>query len=530
MEIDCIPHKATGFFSGLNIDYLEQKERLHPFYKFTPDDQGLDEAIRVRAQFPVDRKALVSILRKQYEGYTLPPILDQHIDSLQEDSTFTVCTAHQPNLLTGYLYFIYKIIHAVKLASHLQNRHPEKKFVPVFYIGSEDNDLEELGVFRYNGTRFRWQTHQTGAVGRMTTADLRPLLRELLAQLGPPGIPADQLKEMILAAYESQPDMAAATRYIVHALLGRYGVVVINPDDRELKKLFVPLLKAELLQPLAHELVREPSEILNQHYKAQAFARPINLFYLKDNQRERIEQTGNGWKVLHSSQHWDKEALLTEIEQHPERFSPNVILRGLFQESILPNVAFIGGGSEVAYWLQLMPLFDHYQVFFPALVLRQSVLWMEKNAVALQEKTGLNNEALFQPTEQLVRDFVHRHTQNDLRLNDIRQQLQPVMEQLKAKATSVDRTLKASTEAALVKMRYQVEVIEKKMMRAEKKNMCNRLTQLYTLKKQLFPNNSLQERYETFMPYFLEYGPAYFDTLLAATLPYGNSFLIIKDK
>ncbi len=177
-----------------------------------------------------------------------------------------------------------------------------------------------------------------------------------------------------------------------------------------------------------------------------------------------------------------------------------------------------------------MPLFDHYQVFFPALVLRQSVLWMEKNAVALQEKTGLNNEALFQPTEQLVRDFVHRHTQNDLRLNDIRQQLQPVMEQLKAKATSVDRTLKASTEAALVKMRYQVEVIEKKMMRAEKKNMCNRLTQLYTLKKQLFPNNSLQERYETFMPYFLEYGPAYFDTLLAATLPYGNSFLIIKDK
>jgi len=530
VETVCIPHQATGFFSRLNTDYLAGHPNLRPFYSFSPDDAGLAAAIEARNQFPVNREALVSALQKQYQGFALHEAVQSNIEALAQPGTYTICTAHQPNLMTGYLYFIYKIVHAVKLARHLKQRHPEQHFVPVFYVGSEDADLEELGVFRFNGIRFRWQTEQKGAVGRMSTHDLAPLLQQLSALIGPPGAHAERLKDLIFNAYKMHATIAAATRYIVNELLGPYGVLVLDPDDAALKSLFIPVLKAELLRPVSDGLVQQTSRALNKEYSAQAFSRPINLFYLKDDIRERIEQTGDGWQVLRCDIRWNREELEREIEAHPERFSPNVILRGLFQESILPNVAFIGGGSEVAYWLQLKPVFEHYKVFFPALVLRQSVLWIDPLSAGLQRKSGLGDEEIFQPAEQLVRSFVHRHSQKDLQLEDIRQQMNHIFDQVKTRAVNIDITLRASAEAALTKIRHQLDTIEKKMIRAEKRNMAEQLSQIYKLKSRLFPNESLQERYDTFMPYFLEYGEAFFGLLLEATLPYGNQFLILRQE
>jgi bacillithiol biosynthesis cysteine-adding enzyme BshC len=529
VETVCIPHQATTFFSKLNTDYLSGMQTLTPFYQFAPDDEGLDRAIAARSRFPVDRKVLTAALRKQYQGYTMHEAVQRNIDALEADNTFTICTAHQPNLMTGYLYFIYKIVHAAKLAQHLQNRHQDKRFVPVFYIGSEDNDLDELGVFRFNGIRFRWQTEQTGAVGRMSTHDLQPLLQQLLALIGPPGDNAERLKELITGAYIKHHTIAAATRYIVNELLGRFGVVVIDPDDADLKTLYIPVLEQELLDPKANGLVQQTSEALNKDYTAQAFSRPINLFYLKDDIRERIEQEGDEWRVLRTAIRWNREELLAEVKAHPERFSPNVILRGLFQETILPDVAFIGGGSEVAYWLQLKPVFDHYGIFFPALVLRQSVLWIDGKSAALQRRIGFSDEEMFQPTEKLVRAFVQQHTHKDLKLEGLKQQMNDVFDQVKIRATDIDVTLRASAEAALTKMRYQLDVIEKKMMRAEKRNMADQVSQIYKLRNKLFPNESLQERYDTFMPYYLEQGEGFFDLLLESTLPYGNQFLLIRE-
>jgi len=528
-SISTIPYRDTGFFSDLVTDYLDQKEQLNTLFEFAPDDKGMAAAIEARGKFPVDRALLVSTLKKQYTGYTLSEKVTQNIDALNRENTFTICTAHQPNLMTGYLYFIYKIIHAVKLAQHLKHKYNAYDFVPVFYIGSEDNDLDELSVFRYGGIKYKWQTEQTGAVGRMQTNDLHSLVKQLFTLIGPPGKNADDLKEIIEHAYLRHATIAGATRYIVNALVGHLGVVVIDPDDHELKRTFIPVLKQELLAPVAYDLVTKTSAQLNTAYKAQAFARPVNLFYLRDNIRERIEQDGDIWRVLKTNITWDRAALIKEIEQYPERFSPNVILRGIFQETILPDIAFIGGGSEVAYWLQLKAVFNHYETFFPTLVLRQSFLWADKNAVALQDKTGLADNEIFWPAEQITRCFVQKHSNKDLQLEDARRQMLDLFDKIKIKAASIDETLRSSAEAALTKMRYQLDIIEKKMMRAEKRNMAGELAQIYKLKSILFPNNSLQERYDTFMPYFISKGSSYFDKLLEATRPYGDSFVLIKE-
>jgi bacillithiol biosynthesis cysteine-adding enzyme BshC len=400
----------------------------------------------------------------------------------------------------------------------------------VYYIGSEDNDLDELGTFRYNGQKFVWDAAgQKGAVGRMTTESLKPLLHDLLKQLGPPGDFCEELHQMITAAYLQHGTIAAATTYLVNELFGRFGLVVIDPDHRSLKAVFTEVMKDDLQNQTPNKIVGQQMERLANHYKTQAQPRAINLFYLKDQLRERIEQQNDGWGVINSDIHWSKDTLLGELEQYPERFSPNVILRGLFQETILPNIAFIGGGSEVAYWLQLKTVFQHFKVFYPVVFLRQSVLWITGKESKLRQQLALSIPDIFQPETELIHQFVKKNSTDDWQVDNEMKALEQLLAQLKQKAVIVDPTLRASADAALARMRHQVQVLEKKMLRAEKRKLQDRILQIAKLKDHLFPKGSLQERTENFMPFYLIYGKAFFDALMEYMAPLQQRFLVIED-
>ncbi|HET8572451.1 MAG TPA: bacillithiol biosynthesis cysteine-adding enzyme BshC [Edaphocola sp.] len=530
MKASTISHQATQSFSKLVTGYLSDVKDLAPFYRFRPDPEGLDQAIEERKRIPVNRPVLVEVLKEQYRDYELSPAFQRQIESLLSESTFTVCTAHQPDLMTGYLYFFYKIIHAAKLADYLKERHPENNFVPVFYIGSEDNDFDELSVFHYEGKAWRWQTGQTGAVGRMNTDDLKPLVKTLTASLIPPGENRDHLIKIISEAYDGRKTIAQAIRHIVHAFLGKFGVVVLDADDERLKRCYLPVMADEIRHSKAETLVKATSAQLNEHYPTQAFARPVNLFYLKDNIRERIEREDNGWKVLRTDISWpDSQAILAELEAHPERFSPNVILRGPYQESILPDVAFIGGGSEVAYWLQLKEVYDHYGIFFPAVILRQSALWMSKNAVDLQHKLKLSDEELFLPLNQLEKNQVLSVSEKELDLYQESGQLAEILERIKCKAGNIDPTLISAAEAVKAKINHLTGRLEKKMLRAEKRHYDDRMRQISRLKSLLFPNNHLQERHDCFLELYLQYGEQFTQIQYEYTLPFGNCFLLVKE-
>lgn len=532
MPTDCtyLPYSDTGYFTPLILDYLKQDEHLSEFYRYTPDAKGLEQAIADRQKFPVNRKALVDILTKQYSELPAYEAVAENIKLLGNDNTFTICTAHQPNLLTGYLYFVYKIVHAIKLAEELKGKHPDKNFVPVYYIGSEDNDLEELGVFRYEGKKFVWDAAgQTGAVGRMDTKSLKKLLDELFKVMGPPGVHLQKLKETLTTAYLKHKNIADATQYLVNELFGQYGLIALNADEPEFKKAILPILKDDLLQHGAHPLVDEQIKKLEQHYKSQAYPRPINLFYLKDNIRERIEKNGDVWEVLNTDIKFNEQDLLVELETHPERFSPNVILRGIFQESILPDVAFIGGGAEVAYWLQLKPAFDKYNVFYPAVLLRQSVLWVNKREHELREKLDLSVADTFLPQHELEKEYVARHSKDNWQTGKEAIAMEQLMTGLKTKAIALDTTLQGAADAALAKMKKQMDVLEKKMLRAEKRKMNVDLERIQRLLTEIFPDGSLQERKDNFMAWYLRYGQEYFDILKQSIQPLRHEFLVLEE-
>jgi bacillithiol biosynthesis cysteine-adding enzyme BshC len=527
--ITYLPYSDTGYFSRLVTDYLKKEPRLAEFFTYYPDRDGIAMAIDERKKYPVDRETLVNILTHQYAGLHKYDAVVTNIDLLKDENTFTVCTAHQPNLLTGYLYFVYKIIHAIKLAEELKTLQPENNFIPVYYMGSEDNDLDELGVFRYADKKFVWDGGgQSGAVGRMHTASLRPLLDELFKLLGPPGAYCDQLKELLEHTYLQHDTIAKATQYLVNELFGRYGLIVLDPDEAAFKKAILPVLKDDLLNQTAYSLVSQQAAELNKHYKVQATPRPINLFYLDTELRERIEKEGAYWSVLNTDIKWDETALQEELEVHPERFSPNVILRGILQETILPDVAFIGGGAEVAYWLQLKPLFEHYKVFYPAVMLRQSALWIDETGRRLKEQLHLSTEDLFKPTDELIKHYLGENAGNKWQTLNETAEIEKVLAQLKQKAVSLDPNLGRSSEAVLVKIKHQLAVLEQKMLRAEKRKNDVAVQRIKRLKGHIFPGGNLQERTENFISYYLQMGPEYFDLLKDTLKPLMAQFLVIE--
>ncbi len=524
-----MPYNETGYFSHLVTDYLSDKPDIKPFYLYAPTAEGIAQAIAARSSYTIDRKILVTALEEQYALLPKYAKVQENITLLLQENTYTVCTAHQPNLLTGYLYFIYKILHAIKMAEQLTELHPGNRFVPVYYMGSEDNDIEELGTFRFRGDKYVWDGDgQHGAVGRMNTAGLKKMLHELFNLFGPPGSNCDELQAMLTAAYLQHNTIADATHFLVNELFGRYGLVVLNPDDARLKKQFIPVMEDELLHQAAYPVIADQIEQLGAHYKIQAHPRLINLFYLNDQIRERIEKKGEEWGVLNTDIKWNKDELLEELNRHPERFSPNVMLRGLYQETILPDVAFIGGGAEVAYWLQLKTLFAHYHVFYPSIYLRQSIMWVGNLESRLLHRSELSIPEIFKKENELLNDYIARNSDNQWQTGTETKAVEAILNNIKQKATLLDPTLKSATEAALAKMKHQLLVLEKKMLRAEKKKMQTQLQKITKIKTTLFPSNGLQERIENFSEYYLQYGASFLDILKEGIDALGNKFLVVE--
>lgn len=466
-------------------------------------------------------------MQQQYGTVNQTEAVAQNIQALSSEQTFTLCTAHQPNLFTGPVYFIYKILHTIKLAENLKGQFPNNNFVPVYYMGSEDADLEELNHIYLHGRKYEWTTKQAGAVGRMVIdKQLTSLISEMEGQLSVEPF-GKEFITILRDCYTEGTTIQEATFKIVHRLFGAYGLVVLIPDHPDLKREMRVVFNDDLYQQQPSRIVQQTSEQLDQHYNAQAYPREINLFYLKDNIRERIIRQEGGFVVNNTNLRFSEEEMDRELADHPERFSPNVILRGLFQETILPNLAFIGGGGELAYWLQLRALFDHYKVPYPVLVLRNSFLLVERKWKELTEKLGLSLEQLFLPGQQILDAILEREGKKPL-LNGELAELAGIYDQLKQMAIGVDRTLSRHVEALKTKATNQLLVLEKKMVRAERKKHEIQANQINKLKAGLFPGG-LQERKENLGAFYSRWAPGIIHTLYAHSLTLEQEFTILID-
>jgi bacillithiol biosynthesis cysteine-adding enzyme BshC len=522
-----VPYRQTGYFSRIITDYLDKADTLSSFYSHPVSAEGIRASLEARRTFPVNREVLVRTLKEQYKHVPSAPLVEQNITRLEQENTFTVCTAHQPAIFTGHLYFIYKILHTIRLAHSLAEQYPQDQFVPVFYMGSEDADLDELGHIYLDNEKLVWDTRQTGAVGRMNTKGLEKILDRIDGELSVQPF-GKELVRLLKEAYLGSPDIQTATFRLLHSLFCEYGLVVLIPDHARLKQLMIPVFEEDLFRQVPTRIVGESIDRLSEHYKVQANPRPINLFYLKDGLRGRIERTGGDFLVHESTLRFTETEMREELQQHPERFSPNVILRGLFQETILPNIAFIGGGGETAYWLELKDLFTHYQIPFPLLMLRNSFLLVERQWAEKMERIGIGVTDLFRSADELLSGLVQKESAHAISLGQEIEAANRYYESLKALARPVDATLEQHVEALQARALEPIRTLEKKLLRAEKRKFSDQRRQIQTLKAALFPQGSLQERVDNFLPYYATQGPSFIHDLYAHSSVWGEFVVLVE--
>ena len=526
MKAKYIAYHETHAFSNLVIDYVNDNPSLKPFYSYRPDIEGIKAAADKR-NFKGNRQKLVEVLQNQYANIDTKPAVSNNIKLLLNENTFTVTTGHQLNLFTGPLYFIYKIVSTINLALELKIAYPEKNFVPVYWMATEDHDFEEINHISIDEKNISWIQQTNGATGRLST---QTVVAAVQAYKGYLGISKNgkKLAKMVEDAYFKNSNLADATRYLVNQLFEKYGLVIIDADHKALKSEFAYIIKQDILAQHSSTLVHKAStQLANLGYKNQVNSRDINFFYLKENLRERIVKNGEKYQVNHTDISFTEDELVNEINTHPERFSPNVIMRPLYQEVILPNIAYIGGGAEVAYWMQLKENFDFYKIDFPVLLLRNSALLIDERSMSNIHSLGFGLEDIFLSVNKLQEKWIKENSHEKLSLADEAAIINAGFDRIKLNAFKIDKTLEHSAEAAKIKTNKLLAQLEKKLYKAEKRKHEVSITQIENLKKRLFPNGVLQERITNIAPMYVNYGDDFISTLIENFEPLGGDFTVI---
>jgi len=531
-----IPYSATGVFSTLVNDYISGNGTARDYVPYTPNLEGIKKAIQERKFSAIQRQTLVSVLENQYQ--VLGTIKEEkntaafekvqaNIGLLKNGNCFAVTTAHQPNLFTGPLYFFYKIIHVIKLAAELKAQFPENDFVPVYYMGSEDADLAEVGSYNIDGAKHQWKTKQTGAIGRMLVDDhLLQLLQNLEGYwtVKPDG---KEALAIIKAAYKKGNTINEATLQMVHLFFGQYGLVVVQPDDAKLKSLFVEVMQKELTTNFSHTAIQPTLKSLSADYHVQSEGRDINLFYLKDEYRNRIQKTGELFSVVDTNIQFTQAEIIQELQAHPDWFSPNVILRGAYQETIIPSVVFVGGGGELAYWMELKNVFEQSGVNYPVIILRNSFLFINDKQAKQWASLGFNSESLFNSIPDLELAFVKKQSVENLVLTEHIASLTDLYKVIQQDVIKIDSSLGDHALNLSVQAQKKLALLEKKMIRAEKRKQHTSLARIHSIKSELFPDNNLQERVENFSNWVGDFGWSWVEAILNNSNSVDASFTII---
>lgn len=534
MPTDRISYSETNNFSPLILDYLAQKPNLKSFYKRFPEIDNFQEQIEEKKRsYPKDiRDSLVDTLEEQYKGFSVSQETAAHIELLKQENTFTVTTGHQLNLFTGPLYFLYKIISTIKLASELKRRYPDHNFVPVYWMATEDHDFEEINFFRLHGKKFQWNPGEDiglgGAVGTLSTDGLQDVFSLFASEIGDSSN-ARQLKEWFRKAYLEHQDLSGATRYLANELFKDYGLVILDGDHRELKKHFEAYMKKDLLKKEAYHATEEKAEQLkNEGYSVQVNPREINLFYLGEGFRERIIERNGRFFVHDQKISWTEEEILSLLESHPERFSPNVIMRPLYQEVVLPNLCYIGGGGELAYWLELKEYFDKEQVPFPVLLLRNSVLLQTEKQNVKRQKLRIAPRELFLKPHELINRKVRQISDIDIDFSKQKQHLVEQFQHLYSLAEQTDHSFLGAVKAQEVKQLKGLDNLENRLLKAQKRKLEDEVSRIAKLQQVLFPDGNLQERVQNFSEFYLEYGEHLIPDLMKYLEPLELKFDIIS--
>ena len=495
MRITQINREEAGIFSDQHVRMVHRPQEMEKYVQrpFTKEMFGHQIEAKRFEFIPEKRSVLVKALQNQYAS-----IQNNRPDfnRLLAPTTFTVTTGHQLTLLAGPMYFVVKILEVIKLAEQLNETYPNFDIIPVFWMASEDHDFEEIQTTNIFNRPMSVDYEQRGPVGRFSTEKLEEFKTEVLDFFGD-----DKRSEIepLLNAYAGST-LADATRNLVHHLFGERGLFIVDGDDPDLKQMFAPTMQIELSTGSTEVLVQKTNEFLEEDgFKIQVHARPINLFYIEDGFRERIEKTETGFTA--GDKNWTTTELQDILNDDASKFSPNALLRPLYQETVLPNLAYVGGAGEISYWLQLKRVFDLHKIIYPLIQVRNSVLWMDKSTLMKMDKIDMAWEEAFKDIDVLKKEYVKEHSSEELDFSELNQMTSKLTAEMEARTLSVDANMKQFAASEITRLEKQLDGLKAKLIKASKGKHDQAMKSIETIKDKLFPGGGLQERSANFLSF-----------------------------
>lgn len=481
-------------------DYLDGKVTEFHGKSFSKNNL-LD--IAENKSFPVsDRGVLVQQLEKQYEDIECSEATISNIKALKEEHVFTVTTGHQLNIFTGPLFFVYKILQVINITEELNKDQDKLRFVPVFWMASEDHDFDEIASFNVGDSKLAWKKNTQNAVGRINLEGLELVQEELKRHLG---VGNEEILNLC-DQYCQQNTLAQATLFIANKLFAKYGLVILDADNQKLKARFSKTMRRELLNSEAHLEIHDTiSRFDKKGYKVQVNPREINLFYLNNKVRGRIVKENNIYKVTNTSLQFSESEILDLLKEHPERFSPNVVMRPMYQETILPNIAYLGGAGEMAYWLELKSAFEKYEIPFPVLIVRNSMLLIDPKTKKKLKRLQLKPKDFLKDKDLLIKEYIKEHNK-ELEMQEEGDLLKELKARFLQKANRVDKSLEAAVEASLKRHEKELKKLDSKFVKVLKQKHKHDVEAIQFVKSQFFPSGNLQERHQNILPYLINFG------------------------
>ncbi len=521
-----ISYGETKRMSSLVVDHLSGKKELDELRVWTPDLDGCRAAAAQRSLDPTNRRILCEVVEGQYAGLELGDAVAENMKCLRSDRSLTVTTGHQLCILTGPLYVPFKILNVIRLARQL-SQDLDRPVVPIFWMASEDHDRPEIDHAWLGGTRVHWEGSDSGPVGRMKLTGIGPMLKEVEEILGD-GPEALKLRDLLHESYRPDRTLADATRRLIHGLFGRFGVLCLDGDDPRLKSLFAEVMREEMINQVTLRSVTYADEKLKSSYPIQAHAREINLFHMRPGHRSRIVLDGERYQVLDGPS-FTMDEVIKELAGHPENFSPNVLLRPLYQEVLLPNVAYIGGGGELAYWLQLKWAFQAFRVPMPVTILRTGAAFISVKHMGQWKSMRATVADIFEDTEQLISRMAEAHSSFPTDVEREKGLLEGIYTGLLKRVTAVDASLKGAVEAKRVRAMKGMDRIGRGLVRSAKREQQVLMDRIERIQAAVLPDGKLQERKENILPLIAARGVGLLDELLDILDPLDPRFTLIEE-
>jgi bacillithiol biosynthesis cysteine-adding enzyme BshC len=516
-HLDRLPLSRLQKLSRLFVTYATDYAPLDAFYAGDYRSSSVRRTLAERvAVHPRGRDALAQVLLEQNARWGLDKATQAHIEALRLPDSVAVVSGQQVGLLGGPLFTLYKVLTLCRLA-HTLGKELERPVVPIFWLAGEDHDYEEVSTLTVlkgaEPVTLRLAPPLSGYAGPVGRLPLPTSVRDVLTELENL-LPATEFRDSLMAllreTYQPGVTLQDAFARLIKRWLPESGLVLIDPDDARLKALARPLFARELEDwQTAQAHLEQVSRALEDAYHLQVRPQPTNLFLLEDHRRVALDAVQEGFRLRGTDRWLSRREALNLLEVAPERFSPGVLLRPLYQDWLLPTLAYVAGPSEIAYWAQLKPLYAWAGLPMPLVFPRTMALLIEPRIGQLLERYGLRPEMLQEAPDRLLHTLVRQRLDGELEaaFETARQQLNNLVTCLRPVVERIEPTLGPATEALGAALRHELEHFEGRVLKAAKQREATLHHHLARLHASLFPNGVLQERVLSPVYFLSKYGP-----------------------